>query len=242
MNHCLKKYFQEMNLRIDPTPPFDCAQGNAYGHPSPKERGDPPRHFDALRASPAGTPPSSTSSLTRERGAGITVFVVLLLTLGACTKDEITQKVVNKQVYMQAEYLYDLGNISLYQDGIKKPHVKTLNEFAAIAYSELFGTTIPSQKITELTQAYVSFGDKKMIEDLMIRNFLNLPGVQIPTISDMNADVTLFINNTYKKFYTRLPNEFELWQMKEYINNNSSTVTPELVYYTFMTSDEYRYY
>lgn len=195
------------------------------------------------QARPTGTPPGRipTPAPPRGRGAGITLFISVLLMLSACTKDEITQKVVNKQVYTQAEYLYDLGNISLYQEGIQKPNIKTLNEFAAIAYTELFGTTIPAQKISELTQAYVAFGDKKMVEDLMIRNFLNLPGVQIPSTLDMNSDLDLFINNTYKKFYTRLPNEFELWQIKEFINSNSS-VTPELVYYTFMTSDEYRYY
>jgi hypothetical protein len=173
---------------------------------------------------------------------GSVFFLCGLLFFSACRKDEVTSRIVNKTVYTQAEYIYDLDNISLYQEGIQKPNIKTLNEFVAIAYTELFGTTIPALKINQLTQSYVSFGDKKMVEDLIIRNFLNLPGAQIPTTIEMNADLDLFIKNTYKKFYTRLPNEFELWQVKQFITNNSTSVTPELVYYTFMTSDEYRYY
>ena len=57
----------------------------------------------------------------------------------------------------------------------------------------------------------------------------------------MSADVSAFVSATYRKFYNRDPNEFEKWQIVNYINT-SSNVTPELVYYSFMTSDEYRYY
>lgn len=172
----------------------------------------------------------------------INSFILLLsLLVFSCTKDEISDKTIKKNVILQAEYIYDLENISIYQEGLQKPNSKTLQEFASIAYTELFGTTIPAQKMTDLVISYVSFGDKKMIEDLMIRNFLQLPGVQIPTSIQMQADVDNFILQTYQRFYTRVPNEFEIWQLKEYINNNTS-VTPELIYYAFMTSDEYRYY
>ena len=57
----------------------------------------------------------------------------------------------------------------------------------------------------------------------------------------MNTDVNLFVIATYKKFYNREPNEFELWQLTNLIQNDVNT-TPELVYYAFMTSNEYRYY
>lgn len=138
-------------------------------------------------------------------------------------------------------YIYGVNNVSVSQEGVAKPNVKSTVEFISIAYSDLFGNTIDQATLTDLGTAYVAFGDKKLIEDLIIRNFLNSQSVVIPTTTEMNANVPQFIINTYKKFYNREPNEFELWQFTNLITTDSS-VTPELVYYAFMTSNEYRYY
>jgi len=138
-------------------------------------------------------------------------------------------------------YIYDVNNVAVSQAGVSKPNVKSTIEFISIAYSDLFGNTIDQTKLTELGTAYDAFGDKKIIEDLIIRNFLKAPGVSIPTVAAMNADVHLFVVNTYKKFYNREPNEFELWQLNNLIQNDPNS-TPELIYYSFMTSNEYRYY
>lgn len=141
----------------------------------------------------------------------------------------------------EPEYVYGVNDVNVSQSGVDKPNVKSTIEFISIAYSDLFGSTIPAGELTDLTICYLAFGDKKFIEDLIIRNFLNKTGVIIPTQASMNADVPGFVQATYRKFYNRDPNEFEKWQVVNYINNTSG-VTPELVYYAFMTSDEYRYY
>ena len=138
-------------------------------------------------------------------------------------------------------YIYDVNDVEVTQSGVSKPNVKTTIEFISIAYSDLFGNTISQNTLTELSIAYLAFGDKKLVEDLIIRNFLNTPGVVIPTKTEMNADVSLFVSTAFKKFYNREPNEFELWQLVELITKDSA-MTPELVYYAFMTSNEYRYY
>ena len=138
-------------------------------------------------------------------------------------------------------YVYGVNDTNVTQPGVSKPNVKSTLEFISIAYSDLFGTSIGASELTDLSLCYLAFGDKKFIEDLIIRNFLNKPGVLIPTQTTMTADVPSFVSATYRKFYNRDPNEFEKWQVVNYINSNSS-VTPELVYYSFMTSDEYRYY
>lgn len=157
------------------------------------------------------------------------LFVLVSIAITSCKKE------TNKS------YIYDVNNVGVAQDGVAKPNVKSTVEFISIAYSDLYGNTIDQTKLTDLGTAYNAFGDKKLIEDLIIRNFLNANGVSIPTIVAMNADVNLFVINTYKKFYNREPNEFELWQMKSLIQSDVNT-TPELVYYAFMTSNEYRYY
>ncbi len=141
----------------------------------------------------------------------------------------------------ETDYIYGVNDVTVNQSGISKPNVKNTIEFISIAYSDLFGTTIGATELTELSLCYLAFGDKKFIEDLIIRNFLNKTGVIIPSQSTMTADVNAFVQTTYRKFYNRDPNEFEKWQVVNYINTTSN-ITPELVYYSFMTSDEYRYY
>lgn len=138
-------------------------------------------------------------------------------------------------------YIYGVNGVGVTQDGVSKPNVKSTVEFISIAYSDLFGNTINQATLTDLGTAYVAFADRKLIEDMIIRNFLNTPGIDIPTLTDMNANVPTFIINSYKKFYNREPNEFELWQMENLIEGDAA-ITPELVYYAFMTSNEYRYY
>jgi len=139
------------------------------------------------------------------------------------------------------DYIYGVNDTTVSQPGVNKPNVKSTLEFISIAYSDLFGTSIGAGDLTDLSLCYLAFGDKKFIEDLIIRNFLNKPGVIIPSQAAMAADVPAFVQATYRKFYNRDPNEFEKWQVVNYINTNSN-ITPELVYYSFMTSDEYRYY
>ena len=138
-------------------------------------------------------------------------------------------------------YIYGVNDVTVSQPGVSKPNVKNTIEFISIAYSDLFGSTISAGDLTDLSLCYLAFGDKKFIEDLIIRNFLKKPGVIIPTQTQMTADVPAFVQATYRKFYNRDPNEFEKWQVVNTINGTSG-ITPELVYYAFMTSDEYRYY
>ncbi|HET7819048.1 MAG TPA: hypothetical protein VFL70_07045 [Bacteroidia bacterium] len=157
----------------------------------------------------------------------ITYIAFVLLAITSCKKE--------------TKYVYGVKDVTVNQSGVNKPNVKNTLEFISIAYSDLLGQSIGASELTELSVCYLSFGDKKFIEDLIIRNFLKKPGVVIPTQTQMNGDVAAFVQATYRKFYNRDPNEFEKWQIVNYIKNTTG-ITPELVYYSFMTSDEYRYY
>jgi hypothetical protein len=154
--------------------------------------------------------------------------IVILLFLSASCKKEVT-------------YVYDVNNVTIYKPGARKPNVKSTLEFISISYSDLFGTTISQADLFDLGTSYAAFGDLKFIEEKIIKNFLNKPGAQIPTLAEMNADVPLFIKNTYIRFYNREPTEFESWNMVKMINDNAA-ITPELIYFSMMTSNEYRYY
>lgn len=157
------------------------------------------------------------------------VYILLLLaaglTLSACKKD----------------YIYGVDDVVVEPNSASKNNVKTTVEFVSIAYSDIFGSTIPQDYLQELSLAYLAFGDKKLIEDVIIKNMLNTPGVQLPTQQEMLDDVDAFVTNSYKKFYNREPSEYEVWKMRDLIQADQ-TITPELIYYGFLTSDEYRYY
>ncbi|HLG34676.1 MAG TPA: hypothetical protein VI757_07305 [Bacteroidia bacterium] len=155
------------------------------------------------------------------------VALVLLLGAMSCTKE--------------TTYLYQVNDINVSQSGNNKTTAKTTIEFISIAYADLFSTTISNGKLVELNTAYSSFGDKKLIEDRIIRQFLADTLLTLPTTVDMRNDIPLFVTKSYNKFFNRNPNDFEKNYLKNLIQNDT-TITPAMLYYSFMTSNEYRYY
>jgi hypothetical protein len=138
-------------------------------------------------------------------------------------------------------YVYNVNDVTVQQPGSDKSNVKTTIEFISIAYTDLFNTSVPSDTLLAIQQAYDAFGDKKLIEDRVIRAMLNSPGVQIPTNTEMRADISSFTQKSFQKFFNRNPNEFESYFINNIIASDTS-ITPTLVYYAAMTSNEYRYY
>ncbi len=139
------------------------------------------------------------------------------------------------------DYVYEVENVTVSQPGGTKDNVKTTIEFISIVYSDLFNTIIPSDSLLYVQQAYDAFGDKKLIENRIVRHFLNSPSVQIPSDATMRANIPLFVDETIKKFFNRKPDAFENYFISNIISS-SSTITPMMVYYACMTSNEYRYY
>jgi hypothetical protein len=141
----------------------------------------------------------------------------------------------------ETNYIYETVPTTVQSPGSIKNNVKSTVEFISIAYADLFSTNISQSQLTKLNNVYTSFGDKKLIEDHIILNMLNSPGLIIPTVPAINGDTLAFVSKTFKKFYNREPNAFEQYYLKEQIRVNSS-MTPTVIYYSMMTSDEYRYY
>jgi hypothetical protein len=88
----------------------------------------------------------------------------------------------------------------------------------------------------------MAFGDKKLIEEKVIKNFLNEPTIDIPTL-DRTSESTIqnFVTDGYKKLFNRTPDEYELWFVTDMIQKDTA-LTAELIYFSFMTANEYRYY
>ncbi|MBL7748140.1 MAG: hypothetical protein JNM19_11965 [Chitinophagaceae bacterium] len=141
----------------------------------------------------------------------------------------------------EVEYLYEVNPVTVSSAGSGKSNAKSTTEFLTIAWADLFGTQIPQQELIQLNTVYQAFGDKKLIEDRILLNFLTRPGVQIPALPHVNGDTLQFIVSTYKKLYNRSPDAFEQYYMKEQIRLNAA-MSPRVIWYALMTADEYRYY
>lgn len=155
------------------------------------------------------------------------IFLFFVLLQIGCNKD--------------TRYIYEVDQQELYQSASEKKTLKTTTQFIAIAYNDLFGTSITNSELNKFDIALQALGDKGVIQDMVIKSLINRSGVQIVPDAAMRADVATFIDVTYLRFFNRKPTEFEVWKLKDLIEKNAD-ISPRMVYYSLMTSDEYRYF
>ncbi|MFM9984089.1 MAG: hypothetical protein ACKVOK_02600 [Flavobacteriales bacterium] len=157
----------------------------------------------------------------------LVALAVTSLAVVACKKDR--------------EGLYELNDVELYSSAAEKDKLKSNQQFISILHTNIFQTSIGTGEVFELDQAFQSIGDKDLAREVLISNFFNESGVQLPSTEDMNADINQFIDDTYKRFFVRLPNEAERTWVKNFLASNPQ-LTPEHVYFAFAISNEYQYY
>lgn len=156
------------------------------------------------------------------------IFTFSVLLLFSCKKEK--------------KITYQLNDVTIENNTANKDHLKSTIEFISIAYSDIFGTVISTNKLAELSQIYKAFGDKKLIEQMVIKNFLNEPSIQISQIDRSSmSTINSFVQNAYTKLYNRTPDEYELWFVADMITKDND-LTSELIYFSLMTANEYRYY
>jgi hypothetical protein len=168
---------------------------------------------------------NSTSSLPT--ATGVMVAALTAGVLSGCKKDQ--------------DLLYELNPVALYNGSAEKDKLKTNEQYVSILFTNLFQTGISSEAVFELNQCLMSIGDQELGREVLISNFFNQVGVQMPTVEEMNVDVETFIEETYKRFFVRIPSEAEKTWVKNFIQSNPY-MTPELVYFSFALSNEYLYY
>lgn len=154
-------------------------------------------------------------------------LIVLLLVLSSCKKEP--------------EPVFILNNIELYPDNASKTKLKTNEQYVAILHANLFQTALSANDIFQINNLIESIGDKELAREVIISNFMNDSGINLPSVEEMEANVNQFIEDTYIRFYVRYPNEAEKKWLKDYILSNEY-VTPELVYFSFALSNEYMFY
>ncbi len=143
--------------------------------------------------------------------------------------------------HKEKRYIYQVQQQELYENSSQKHTLKSTTQFISIAYSDLFGSSITNEELNKFDVALQSFGDKGILQDMIVKSLLHRSGIQAPDNTAMRADLPAFVENTYLRFLNRKPNEFEEWKMKDMIEKNVD-ITPTMVYYSIMTSEEYKYY
>lgn len=154
-----------------------------------------------------------------------TWFWMLFLFLAACKeKDDV----------------YDVNQIKA-QLNTPKTREKSDEQYIAVLYADMFNTPISVAQMTAVSHIFMSLGDKDLVRELLISNYMNKSNVQLPSNEQMRSNIPLFVTQTYRKFLVRDPTEAELEYFTKYIQNRPN-VTPELVYYAFASSNEYTFY
>ena len=136
--------------------------------------------------------------------------------------------------------VYEVNSLDVLPVNADKDKAKSDAQYVSILYTNYFQTPIGPNKLLEALNAIRSIGDKQIAYDMIVSKYLN-QSPEMPSKAEMDADPEAFIRDTYFRFLTRQPTEAELAWMLNYVKNEPG-LTPELVYLSFSTSNEYYYY
>lgn len=129
-------------------------------------------------------------------------------------------------------------------DNLNKDKDKSNIEFHSILSTNLFQKPMSINELTRLDRVIQSCGDKTLINEVIISNYMNSSSVRLPSRAMMVDSTERFIEETYVRFFIRRPTQAEKTWFINYINANKSNPNfrPELVYTAFAASDEYMFY
>jgi hypothetical protein len=156
----------------------------------------------------------------------IIFFLTLIIFLNSCKKDDP---------------IYEINQINASSYNANKNKLKTPSQYISILYANLFQKALSPNELVEITRCIESVGDKQIVHEVIISNFMNKEGVSIPSDSLMREDLNLFLEETYKRFYVRDITEAE----REYFLNffaSHPNISSEMVYTAFSLSNEYQFY
>ena len=156
----------------------------------------------------------------------IIIFFFLISIFSSCQKDDI---------------VYDINQLQSSSYNANKNKLKSVSQYISIVYANLFQKALSSNELVEITRCIESIGDKQVAHEIVLSNFMNEPDVIIPSDSLMRADLDLFLEETYKRFFVRDITEAEREFFLNYLNANPN-VSSEMVYMSFALSNEYQFY
>jgi hypothetical protein len=153
------------------------------------------------------------------------VFILIII-VSSCQKDDI---------------VYDINQLQSSSYNANKNKLKSISQYISIVYANLFQQALSSNELVEITRCIESIGDKEVAHEIILSNFMNSQDVILPSDSLMRADLDVFLEDTYKRFYVRDITEAEREFFLNFLNSNPN-VSAEMVYMSFALSNEYQFY
>lgn len=154
--------------------------------------------------------------------------VVIGLFFFSCKNKEVT-------------HVFEVNNETVYLSNIEKTKQKTAEQFISILYTNLYNTPIPADELLLLAEFRRANGDKQLVDELILNNYVNSGAIDIPTDAGMRQNVDQFIIDTYVRFFLREPNAYEKRELKKQIEEDEG-LSPALIFQAFALSNEYKYY
>ena len=141
----------------------------------------------------------------------------------------------------EPDVTYGLLPLELNASAAEQDRVKSIDQWITILHADLFGEALGSAELFDVKQAFASVGDQEIARAVLVSNFMQDDGVQLPDPGVITQNPDGFIDDTYVRFLVRYPTEAERTWMRNFLASNP-TVTPELVYTSFALSEEYLHY
>ena len=153
-------------------------------------------------------------------------FFIISFCFSACKEDDL---------------VYDINQLQSSSYNANKNKLKSISQYISIVYANLFQQALSSNELVEITRCIESIGDKEVAHEIILSNFMNSQDVILPSDSLMRADLDVFLQDTYKRFYVRDITEAEREFFLNFLNSNPN-VSAEMVYMSFALSNEYQFY
>ena len=156
----------------------------------------------------------------------IVLISIIFFCFSSCQKEDV---------------VYDINQLQSSSYNANKNKLKSISQYISIVYANLFQKALSSNELVEITRCIESIGDKQVAHEIVLSNFMNETDVIIPSDSLMRADLDLFLEETYKRFFVRDISQAEREFFLNYLNANPN-VSSEMVYMSFALSNEYQFY
>ena len=127
-------------------------------------------------------------------------FLIFIILFSSCKKDDP---------------VYSINQIQANAYNANKTKLKSPSQFISILYANLFQKALSANELVEITRCIESVGDKELVHEVVISNFMNRNGVTLPSDSLMRADLEAFIEE-YDKHHNE---SYASHQSKKYHAN-----------------------
>jgi len=154
------------------------------------------------------------------------IFAMILIAFASCKKEDP---------------IYDVNQIQSTSYNANKNKLKSISQYISILYANLFQKALSANELVEITRCIESIGDKEVAHEIVLSNFMNKSGVTLPSDSLMRADLDMFLEETYKRFFVRDITEAEREFFLQFFESHPD-VSAEMVYSAFSLSNEYQFY